>query len=707
MDNEPLWDPEFDKDWYLAQYPDVARAVEDGRIASAWVHWNAHGRNEGRIGRPGQKPAPQSLAADAPSSLSPEPAASEPAKRVEPLPPAPASPNANGPAKAPTLSPFGEDVSMQAVAATAAGSAFLSPQDLVVTPTSLNRVLIVGSCLADCWGFQSANPSECGVDFVLANNLAELPKDPPQAPEAYDFQIVQIPLRAIFRDDGLWHLKYADLADYERAFEEVCTRLSLQLASLLRWSVAYKIETFVANFLLPQEDTTGRLLPRYDLRNIVFFVESLNRKLETMLGQYANVHLLDIDKIAASFGRRHIQDDVIAAVSHNAVLPDLEEVTSRIEPMAPLAEHYTRRWSPDFTTAIWHEVLAMHRTLNRIDAVKLVVVDLDDTLWNGVSGEATAGPEMIEGWPLGLAEALAYLKKRGILLAIISKNDMARVKEIWPRILGERLALSDFASIKINWQPKSANMRELLAETNILPQNVVFIDDNPVERATIRYMFPTIRVLGRYPYYLRRILLWSAETQVPYISSESGSRTEMVKAQIDRDTFGKTVSREEFLASLNLKLRAHEIMGEKDPCFSRAFELLNKTNQFNTTGRRWKREDCVRGLAEGKRFFCFGVEDRFTNYGLAGLLITDASCVEQTVMSCRIIGLDAELAMLQAVVGKLATGGKIDIRAAFEKTAANSVCESLFERSGFVKEEASWRLSKAMAAPPHITVTWL
>jgi len=680
MDKEPPADPEFDEDWYLSQYPDVARAIAEGRISSARWHWNSHGWKEGRIGRP-----PQARVSATPT-LAPVASASPPT---------------------PYSSLFDDEPVMQAVAATAAGSAFLCPQDLVVAPTILKRVLIVGSCLSNCWGFQHHNPSRCDVDFVLVNNLAELPRVPPQTPEVYDFQIVQIPLRSFFRDDNLWHMKYANLAEYEKAFEEICARLAMQLATFLRWTIDFKIETFVANFLLPQEDLTGRLLPRYDLRNIVFFIESINRRLESLLGHYSNVHLLDIDKIAASFGRRYVQDDVVAAVSHNALIPDLEGATSRLEPMAPLREHYEQRWSPDVLSAIWHEALAMYRTLSQADSVKLVVIDLDDTLWNGVSGEKSVGPEMIEGWPLGLAEALAYLRKRGILLAIISKNDEKRIKEIWPSIMGSRLALSDFVSLKINWQPKSANMRELLKEVNLLPKNIVFIDDNPVERATIKHMFPDIRVLGRYPYYLKRILLWSAETQVPFISMEASSRTEMMQAQIDRDAFGKTMTREAFLASLNLKIRAHEIIEENDPCFSRAFELLNKTNQFNTTGKRWKEQDCVRALAKGMRFFCFGVEDKFTNYGLTGLIVAGKACIEQAVLSCRIIGLDAELAMLHEVVDKLISAQASVIEARFEKTASNIVCENLFERYGFLKEAERWTLRSKGVSPAHITVTWL
>src|SRR5262249_15620249 len=143
---------------------------------------------------------------------------------------------------------------------------------------------------------------------------------------------------------------------------------------------------------------------------------------------------------------------------------------------------------------------------------------------------------MAEGWPIGLAEALVYLKNRGVLLAIASKNEESRIRTIWPMIFGERLKLEDFAAIRINWRPKPENMAEILEGMNLLPRNAVFIDDNPAEREAMLRAFPGIRVLGRHPYYIRRTLLWAPETQVVTVTDESRRRTEMIQAQFTRET---------------------------------------------------------------------------------------------------------------------------------------------------------------------------
>src|SRR6185312_13677254 len=248
----------------------------------------------------------------------------------------------------------------------------------------------------------------------------------------------------------------------------------------------------------------GLLFPKYDLRNPEHYVYKLNERLEALLLERRNIHLLDIDRISASLGRRFWQDDAVMMTSHNALLPAASEMKSRMEYVPPVCEHYelnSVREHAHFGAAVWAQVMSMYRVVRQLDPVKMVVVDLDDTLWNGVSGDLGAIDDaMIMGWPLGFVESLFYLKQRGVVLAIISKNEESRIREIWPRIFGHRLHLSDFAAVKINWSPKVDSMRELLAGVNLLPRNVVFVDDNPVERAAMKASFPEMGILGALPY---------------------------------------------------------------------------------------------------------------------------------------------------------------------------------------------------------------
>jgi FkbH-like protein len=322
-----------------------------------------------------------------------------------------------------------------------------------------------------------------------------------------------------------------------------------------------------------------------------------------------------------------------------------------------------------------------------------VIVDIDDTLWRGVAAERTDSLPytMLEGWPLGFAEALGYLHRRGVLLAIVSKNDEARVTEIWNRIYGGRLTFDDFAVRKINWRSKADNIEEILRQINLLPYSVIFIDDNPAERAAVAAAFPGIRTFGSNPLVWRRILLWSPETQVATITSESASRTEMIQAQITREEHRQRLSRDEFLKSLDLKLNLFEIDGVAHRAFPRVLELINKTNQFNTTGKRWTEQECMAAFAAGCRFLAFEVEDRFTAYGLVGVIVVKGACIAQFVMSCRVAGMDVEIAAVAEVARLLGREGQNTVWGSMVETPLNLLCRDLYKRCGFVEADGEWQ----------------
>jgi FkbH-like protein len=488
------------------------------------------------------------------------------------------------------------------------GAAFLTPGDLARFETRPRRVAEIGSCLLESWQFHRQNPSGCPVDLIVMNNVGALPDNPSDGIQIsdYDFQVVQIPMRSLLLDETLSRLPYDSIEAHEQALGEACDRLALQLRCRMTWNARHRLLTFVVNFFIPQRNPMGCLFPKYDLRNPEYFVGKINAHLERLVGEYKNAYILDVDRISASIGRRHCQDDSVEHFAHNALLGTPDRDTTRIEPMPAMSEHYDIKWPLIFRDALWSEMLAMYRTVRQADSVKLVVVDLDDTLWKGVSGDmAEISPVMVEGWPLGFMEALLYLKKRGILLAVISKNDEARIREIWPQIFRGRMNLEDFADIRINWNPKTENMQEILEAMNLLPRAVVFIDDNPMERASMQHAFPEMRILGRHPYYFRRTLLWAPETQVASITEESSHRTEMIQAQMGREAERKELSREEFLRKSAPQVSMLAIHSTDHPRFARAFELINKTNQFNTTGRRWTMQECAEFLRERGLLYAF------------------------------------------------------------------------------------------------------
>jgi FkbH-like protein len=387
-------------------------------------------------------------------------------------------------------------------------------------------------------------------------------------------------------------------------------------------------------------------------------------------------------------------DDALYATSHGSVVGDFDHEydQDRLHPPRHYSEHQVLK-GDEFLDAVWHSIRGQYRTITQADAVKLVIMDLDDTLWRGVVAEDGIAAKGLEGWPIGIAEALIFLKQRGILLSIASKNDESLIRKHWDEIFHGRLLLEDFASVKISWSQKTESIRQILDETNILPENVLFIDDNPVERAMVEEAFPEIRTLGRDLYYIRRVLLWAPELQVASVSEESARRTEMIHAQVNRENARESMSREEFLASLEVKVEEVMISSHESQDFARAFELLNKTNQFNTTGKRWSHEEIMKFFSQGGFFHAFKVKDRFTSYGLVGVLVVLENQIKQFVMSCRVFGLDIEHRVLKTVINGIK--GPI-VFAEYVKTEKNHPCREIYQKNGFVSEGGLLYFKKEM-----------
>lgn len=550
------------------------------------------------------------------------------------------------------------------------------------------------------------NPAFQG-DAILLNNLDSFPEIPPAQAAQYDFQIIHIPLRTIL---GSAYFRLPnDAGRHEEFLRETQDYLGRYLAGALRLNTEHKLLTFVMGFLVPQQDPLGRFQPRYDLRNVMHFIERLNMFLAAEVAKVQNAHFVDTDQISASIGKKACQDDMVWSFTHGTALSDgdHDHDLNRIEPPTSMQHHYVARWL-EFYEAFLHEVFAMHRTIEQRDPVKLVAVDLDDTLWRGVAAEGSLG--VMEGWPMGFIETLLILKKRGILLAIVSKNDESFIRSHWHRIVQGQIELSDFAVCKINFRSKAENLGKILEEVNLRPQSAVMIDDNPVERASIAAGVPGVRVLGSHLYYLKRVLLWSSETQQRAITAESCRKTEMMQAQLQRESVRKALSREEFLQTLQLRVSISVVRDTRDVNMNRALELLNKTNQFNTTGERYTLEQCHRLFGAGVDLYVVQAEDRFTCYGLIGAAWVHGNCVHHVVMSCRALGLGIEDSLLACIASRLARGDATVMLGRLQPTSANTACRQIFNRNGFSQLADNTPLWSRPLAPPldlpsHVTLT--
>lgn len=592
------------------------------------------------------------------------------------------------------------------------GSAYRCPTDLTRSGAVFQRALVIGQCTADHIRHYFL---EAGIacDFVHIQSVLDPSFAPPQPIESYDLQIVFLPMDRIIPDHISFQLAYDASAEEERfAQAEQMTHHLLDVAT--RWLKSHGILTFVGNFLVPQKNPLGSLLPRYDLRNPCYFMEKVNESLSRRVDEMENAYIIDMDGIASTFGKKYLVDDSIWALSHGGFFTNVEYDNfeahrqgsqKRLEDLGPVSEYYSVR-TDDGYRSLRDEILSMYRVVRQSDAVKIVVIDLDDTAWRGIAAEEDNSHEfMTLGWPMGFVEALMFLKRRGILLAIVSKNEHENAVKAWEYAYGNAFPIDNFVSVKANWLPKHENMRQILQETNLLAQNAVYIDDNPAERDIIQSMFPDIRVIGSNPYYTRRILLWSSETQVPFISGESASRTESIKGVIQREADRSTMDHDEFLRSLNIQSHHSVVRSSSDAEFKRCFELLNKTNQFNTTGRRWTLEEISHELEQGLRIFAFDVNDRFTKYGIVCVALVKDDAILQFVMSCRVIGLGVEMAAISVIMDAMRGQGFHAALGMAQETDKNVLSRDLFARAGFqVGDKGTWSrdLNITFARPKHM-----
>ena len=443
----------------------------------------------------------------------------------------------------------------------------------------------------------------------------------------------------------------------------------------------------------------------------------LNLHLEAMAAEFPDVHMIDIAAALNAEGSARLLDDGLVGLTHFGspgwMLQRPSSELAAVHGLFPDAEllkdlvgaHPYRR--EEVAARAHMDALSV---LMGLDRKKCVILDLDGTLWPGVLAETGAPfawtPEIsglysYVGLYFGLHEALLALKRRGVLLACVSKNDEALVRELWrypdhyPR--DRLLTLDDFVTVRINWDDKAANIRSIADELGFALDAFVFVDDHPVERERVRSALPEVEVMGEDPFALRRALLTDPRLQTPTVTGESAARTHLVKSQLDRDRQRTgAADGEAFLASLEVVCTFDR---PTDPdILARVAELFQRTTQFNTTGRAFALAELTRHAASG-RVFIAHARDRFGDYGLVAAAVVESGEIAAFAMSCRVIGLKVEHRFLAFMLEALAAD-HVAVEARILPTPRNGPVRHLYADNGFNPAgEGVWRVQlKALRA---------
>jgi FkbH-like protein len=353
-------------------------------------------------------------------------------------------------------------------------------------------------------------------------------------------------------------------------------------------------------------------------------------------------------------------------------------------------------------------------------ARKLLVLDLDDTLWGGVVGDV--GWENLRlGGHDGLGEsfvdfqrAVKGLTRRGIVLAIVSKNEEATALEAIRKHPEMVLREHDFVGFRINWRDKAQNILELAGQLNLGLQSVVFIDDNPVERARVRDALPEVLVPS-WPedkHLYRSALAGLRCFDSARISREDAERTQLYGAERNREALQATVgSVDEWLMSLAMVVRAEPLAAHN---VARTVQLLNKTNQMNLATRRLTEAELVQwAAAPGRRVWSVHVADRFGDAGLTGIVSVEVDGAEgrivDFVLSCRVMGRKVEETMVHLAVEHARSLGLERVTAEHLPTAKNQPSLAFWQGSGFARRADGaflWEASLPFPAPESIQLEW-
>ena len=358
-----------------------------------------------------------------------------------------------------------------------------------------------------------------------------------------------------------------------------------------------------------------------------------------------------------------------------------------------------------FTNEIFSEAVKdVKAVMNGIggSAKKCIVSDLDDTIWGGIVGDdgwenLNIGGHNIEGEAfVDFQKCLKALKNRGIILAIVSKNEESIAMEAIERHPEMILKKSDFSGWRINWNDKAQNISELVNELNIGLQSVVFLDDNPVERDRVRDALPEVLVpelpkdKSLYAYALQELRCFD----VPYLSQEDLKRSEMYNSERKRiELKDKVGSLEDWLKTLEMKIIIEPFKSEN---LDRITQLINKTNQMNLSTRRLTSNEIINwNKNESTWFKTLRVSDKFGDSGLTGIVSLQKTDEDvkfiDFILSCRVMGRKIEEIMVHEAIEHAKNIGAKMIYAEYLPTKKNKPCFDFWLSSGFKYEKVSNR----------------
>ena len=458
--------------------------------------------------------------------------------------------------------------------------------------------------------------------------------------------------------------------EYKKFLEEKFNQLS-NLINIITKKTKSKI--IIMNFVIPTYSSLGIFESKieYGVKEIIL---DLNKKLKEFSRNKDSCYIYDFNSFVTKFGEKNILD--YKKMNYGDIQIDFNLIPYLI-----------------------YEFLGYVKPILGLNK-KCIVLDLDNTLWGNIVGEDGFEGIKIGPYPEGRSfiefqKVIKSLSENGIILAINSKNNQKDAMKVINEHPYMVLRKNDFSCIKINWNDKISNMKEIAKELNIGLDSIVFFDDDPVNRELIKMSIPEINTieLPKDPSNYAQILRSLNDFNVLKITQDDTKRRIMYEQEQNRQKLeSSTENLNEYLKKLNIKIKI-----KLDDKFSiaRISQLILKTNQFNLTTKRYQEEE-IKQFVDDQTIIvgCAEVEDKFGESGITNVFIIKKNSKEWVIdtflLSCRIMGRGIEEAILGKILEIAKDKGIERIKANFILTEKNQPTKNFLKNYGFEKDGENW-----------------
>lgn len=423
-----------------------------------------------------------------------------------------------------------------------------------------------------------------------------------------------------------------------------------------------------SNFVIPSFSPLGILDNK---REIGFkrFYKLLNTRLERAFQNNKQVFIFDLNEVASKYGK----DNYINY---------------------PMYYRGALLFNEAFLHLVSYELMGYIKAL-KSKTRKCIVIDLDGTLWGGIIGEdGLDGIKLNVNYPgnefVDFQRSILSLHNRGIILAVNSKNNLEDAFEVFQKHPYMLIKEKNLASYRINWLDKVQNLIDLAEDINIGLDSIIFIDDNPVERERVKASLPEVQVveMPSSSALYRKTLEKLNDFNTLSLTKEDLHRSELYFARRKRQDLEQQIqSIDEFIKTLEIVAEINYI---NEFSLSRVVSLLNRTNQFNLTTRRYTETEVKKMSDKRNKFLIYTlrVQDKFGDEGIVGVAIVRKDSVESWfidsfLMSCRVIGRKIESTFLYKVIKDAQQGKVRNIEAEYIPTKKNVLVKDFYQQHGF------------------------